>query len=361
MKIGIPKGLSTYEYPILYEQFFKLLGIEIVFSDDTNKKILEDGIKYSVDENCLASKIYMGHIKNLIDRSKKEKIDYIFIPRIASLNKLDTVCVKFYAMYDICKNVFYETQVQFLDLNVDYLKGDNEFRAFVKLGKKLNKKYIDIVNAYLKARNMQKIYDNKKTKIQLEKLNDNKQGNKLPKLNILIVSHSYIVHDKYMGEATCKFLEGQGTNVFFANINDNLLNNKKNKENKKYIKISNSLYWKYSKDLLNGLLEYVDKVDGIIYLSAFPCGVDSLVNEITMRKIKSVPSISIVVDEQEMGTNLYTRLESFVDILEQNKIKNNIKNIIGNEIVENVEGNIKYDTKDSIQDTLNKRLVINNE
>ena len=88
-----------------------------------------------------------------------------------------------------------------------------------------------------------------------------------------------------------------------------------------YSKISPSLYWKYNQNLINGLLEYISKVDGVIYLSTFPCGPDSLANELTMRKIKDKPSINIILDEQEMGAGLYTRLESFIDILEQNKVK----------------------------------------
>ena len=58
-----------------------------------------------------------------------------------------------------------------------------------------------------------------------------------------------------------------------------------------------------------------DLVDGIIFLSSFPCGVDSLVNELVIRKIDNVPCINIILDDSTSTGGLYTRLESFVDII----------------------------------------------
>ena len=81
---------------------------------------------------------------------------------------------------------------------------------------------------------------------------------------------------------------------------------------------------------MNGVVQYKDKVDGIIYLSTFPCGTDALVNDISIRKVNNVPSLNIVLDEQNSNTGMITRLESFIDILEQNSrvivwVRKNIK------------------------------------
>ena len=73
MKVGLPKAMITYEYHVLYTRFFELLGIEVVFSVDTNTKILNNGKKYSASETCLANKIYLGHVANLVERKDKEK------------------------------------------------------------------------------------------------------------------------------------------------------------------------------------------------------------------------------------------------------------------------------------------------
>ena len=65
---------------------------------------------------------------------------------------------------------------------------------------------------------------------------------------------------------------------------------------------------------------YKNAIDGVIFLSSFPCGPDSLVNELAIRKLDGVPSINIILDESTATSGLYTRLESFVDILKARKI-----------------------------------------
>lgn len=306
MKIGIPRALLTYEYPILYTKFFELLGIEVVLSDETNNKIMEDGIKLSVDEACLASKIFLGHVMNLIKKSKEEKIDYIFIPRIGFFGKKETVCVKFYALIDICKNIF---DFNFLTLNVDVKTGDKELIAFMKLGKRLKKSEIEVLKAYIVAKRLQRMYDLRKYTEQTKELENG------VKKNILVVSHPYIEYDNILGKPVIDYLEKNNINICYADINSSKVIKSKNNRFK-YKEISKAIYWRHNIDLLNGIVEYKDKVDGIIYLSVFPCGTDSLTNDISIRKVNHIPTLNIVIDEQKANAGVITRLESFIDIIE---------------------------------------------
>ena len=309
MKIGIPRALLTFEYPILFTDFFKKLDVDIILSDETNLKILNDGIKNSIDESCLASKIFMGHVINLIDKSKSEKIDYIFIPRIGHFGKKETVCVKFYALYDICKNIF---DFNFITLNIDYRNNENELKAFLNLGKKLGKTKLDSIKAYIKAKKSQKRYDTKRYIKQIEKITNNE------KKNILIVSHPYIEYDKFLGKVITDYLIQNNINVCYSDINSSKIYSIENKKFK-YKEISRSIYWRYNKELLNGIVEYKNKVDGIIYMSVFPCGTDALTNDIAIRKVNNIPTLNIVLDEQQANAGLITRLESFIDIIESNE------------------------------------------
>ena len=62
-------------------------------------------------------------------------------------------------------------------------------------------------------------------------------------------------------------------------------------------------------------------MDGIIFLSTFPCGLDSITNDLIMRKLPNTKKINIIIDEQSGNAGLQTRLESFVDILNESKSK----------------------------------------
>ena len=79
-------------------------------------------------------------------------------------------------------------------------------------------------------------------------------------------------------------------------------------------KISSDLYWKYSKEIVGSFYLSKAKIDGVVFLTTFPCGLDSLVNELLMLKL-DIPYLNIVVDDLDGINGLETRIESFADIL----------------------------------------------
>lgn len=306
MIIGLPRAMLYYRYYVLWETFFKELGCEIKTSIETNRKILEDGIKFSIDECCLPSKIFMGHVYSLIG-----KCDYILIPRVVSYGKDNDVCVKFNAFYDIVRNTF--ENVKLLDYNISVMEGENERKGFIKMGKTLGKSYFNSLKAYEKAKKAQFISDNLKSEKQENLL---LQSNKM---KLLIVSHPYNTYDKLMGFPITESIKKLGGLPIYADVVNKKESLAKSKE------ISDSLYWRYNKELIGSIKLLEDNIDGIILLTAFPCGPDSLVNELIIRKSKKIPTINIIVDELQGEAGLQTRIESFMDIIEirmnQNKMK----------------------------------------
>ena len=89
IRVGIPRAFLYYRYYILWKTFFEGLGCTLILSPITNNDIIDDGKNLSVDEACLPSKIYLGHIKYL-----SNKCDYILIPRICNYGKKNRVCMK---------------------------------------------------------------------------------------------------------------------------------------------------------------------------------------------------------------------------------------------------------------------------
>ena len=65
---------------------------------------------------------------------------------------------------------------------------------------------------------------------------------------------------------------------------------------------------------------YEKQVDGIILITAFPCGPDSLSNEMIERNV-NIPLINLIIDDANSDAGLLTRIESFIDILEERKIR----------------------------------------
>ena len=305
MKVGIPRALLYFKYKDMWINFFEKLGVDIIISPPTNRDILNNGLKYSIDESCLSSKVFIGHIEYL-----RDKCDYIFIPRVAKIGAKQELCVKFFGLSDIVSNTFPEVKI--LDYNHDVAVRQNEIKAFLDLGLKLGKSPMQILKAYTYAVKCKSEKDKKRLNKQNEELNSDK-------LKVLIVSHSYNTYDEYIGGPVVNYLKELNVTPIFADIVDKRLANKEANN------ISEKVYWAYNRELLGGIEVYKDKVDGIILVTTFPCGPDSLVNEMILKRVKDKPIITIIIDEQDGSAGIITRIESFVDILQIRKVKKTIK------------------------------------
>ena len=294
MKIGIPRAFFYYKYHSLMLAFFDKLGIEVVISPRTNKKILATGASLSIDESCLAAKIFIGHVKWLIG-----KCDYIFIPRIENFGKCDIACVKFFGIYDIVKNTF---NAEIIDFNINEAHGLTEKKAYIDLGRQLGFSKRVSTTAYSCAKVVQSDYD-KKLELAI-----NAQL-KSDKAKIVVVAHAYNTHDEFIGKPVINTLKKCGAEVILASD----LCGEHYKE--LYKQFSDSLYWVYNKELVGAVAWLLDKIDGIVLVTAFPCGPDSLVNELLKLKQKTVPMIELCIDELQGQAGIETRIESFIDIL----------------------------------------------
>ena len=80
-------------------------------------------------------------------------------------------------------------------------------------------------------------------------------------------------------------------------------------------KFSPTCRWIVSEEIVGGVLHWKEKADGIILVSAFPCGPDSMTNELLIRRIKGIPVLPLVLDTQSGMAGIETRIESFLDII----------------------------------------------
>jgi predicted nucleotide-binding protein (sugar kinase/HSP70/actin superfamily) len=297
MTVGIPKAFLYYRYHAMWDAFFENLNITTVTSPDTNREILRKGVMRAIDESCLSSKIFLGHVDALIGLC-----DCIFVPRIANFGTREILCTKFSALYDIVANTFRDSNIKLLDYNIDVRKSENEMSAFLSLGRELGKKRHHVFLSYMLAKQAEKLEHDENLRRQNALLSG-------VGLKVLITGHSYNVYDPFIGRPIINFLKSMDVTPIIADIAD------KKRVKELASRFSDTLPWTFNKELVGAVLEYKDAVDGIILMSAFPCGPDSLVNEILIRRVKDKPVLNLLLDNQEAMGGIETRLESFVDIL----------------------------------------------
>ncbi len=295
--IGIPRAMLYYRYGTLWQSFFDGLGIRTVDSGPSSRKILEKGMTLAADEACLSLKLFLGHVNELIGAC-----DYILIPRISNFGRNRNMCVRFEALYDLTCNTFRRTGQKFLAYNVNILTGQDEKDALLDLGQSLGYSAKAVKKAYEEA----KKEEHRKWR---ERVRTEEQLYKSEELKILIVAHSYIIEDSYIGKPVVDSLKSFGAVPIRADLVD------RDAALKHSVELSPTCKWEVNRELIGSVALHQKKVDGIILLSAFPCGPDAMVNELLTRRLSGTPLLNLVLDEQSGVAGIETRLESFVDII----------------------------------------------
>ncbi len=294
MKVGIPKGLLYYKYHPFIITFFSELGAEVITSEETNKSILDLGVKHCVDEACLPVKIFHGHAASL-----KDKCDLILIPRIMQLRKNEFICPKFCGLPEMVLNSIEDMPAAITEPIYATSKKDL-YRWAQSAGRKITSNSFKIKQAYKKAYDNQMIY----TTGVKDDSND---------IKIALVGHPYNIYDSFINMELISKLSKLGVSVETMEFTHDFLIN---------LEINNLYkrpFWTFARENYGFSVNAVKekRIDGIIYVSSFNCGTDSIIIELIKDKIGSFPFLTLKLDEHTGEAGIYTRLEAFTDMLER--------------------------------------------
>lgn len=294
MKVGISKSLLYYKYYPFVETLFTDFGAEIITSCDTNKEILNKGVKYCVDEACLPIKIFHGHVASI-----KDNCDLLLIPRIMKLSKNEFICPKFCGLPEMVINSI--PNLPDTIINPIYADSPAGLKKWtICVGSRFTKNILKIEKAYTHAVEVQKNY---KCGIK----------DKGYKINVALAGHPYNVYDKFANMDLVKKLNKLGIGV----ITEEYV--KTESINKQVSALFKRPFWTFAKNTF-GFSTYLAEnkaIDGIIYVSSFACGIDSIVIELIKERLPEFPMLILKIDEQTGEAGFDTRIEAFSDMLER--------------------------------------------
>ncbi len=294
--VGLPRSLLFHRYHVLWTYFFDAIDVETVASPPSNRAILARGVELAVDETCIPVKIFLGHVDAL-----RDKADYILVPRIVTLARGETACVKFLGAYDVARNSV--PGVRLLEYNVDVANGVREGPELRRIGRMFG-------TSHLKARRAYRVAAREQARHAIELANAQERALGQPGLKVLLVGHPYNLYDALLGKPMIDFLRSKDVVVVCSEISD------LKQARALARRVSEDIPWTFNKELLGALELYRDRVDGVVFLVTFPCGPDSLMTELCMRSMGDTPAVMVVLDELQSEAGLRTRLESFVDLME---------------------------------------------
>lgn len=352
MKIGIPRAMGYYMYYPFWHAFFKELGIEAILSAPTTKKMVSAGSSLVVSETCLPIKVFVGHVLDLLDKG----VDTIYVPSIQSIDHKIYNCSKIRGLPDLIRNV---VKKDFLLVEPTLDKSDEKqdfyqylYESVEPLGIKDKKLIKEASKAGWRVQNnfnlMLKagvnLNDAIKYSIRGEvRLCDNDDRAYL--INVGLVSHGYNIYDNHVSMRIFDKLEKMGVKVFAP---ENLTP----EQRANGISMMNTeLYWANEYEMTGAAGHYLNdnKIDGVISLTSFGCGPDSIMIERMTREAKKLakPLLNLTIDEHTGEAGFITRLEAFIDMLFRKKRQQITKQL-----------DWEYQESDKIQSNVdNERIV----
>ena len=132
-------------------------------------------------------------------------------------------------------------------------------------------------------------------------------------LKVGLVGHAYLIHDRFLSmdiPAKVKKMGGEIT------LPENLPPDQIALACRQLPK---RLFWTLGQKIMGSVLSLIeqDSIAGIIHLTAFGCGPDSLVGDLAERyaRRRGTPFLLLTIDEHTGEAGVNTRLEAFMDML----------------------------------------------
>ena len=153
--VGIPRALLFYRFGVLWTTFFEGIGRTVVVSDATDKAIADEGERLSVDECCLASKVFIGHVASLVGRC-----DAVFVPSYPTGDHRAGFCTKFQSATDMVKSTFRDQHLRVVSCEVrDARKMKDVRRPFEEMAARMGVSPRDGRRAFKAAWDAQEAHD----------------------------------------------------------------------------------------------------------------------------------------------------------------------------------------------------------
>ncbi len=292
MKIGIPGGLLYYRYEPFIRTFFNELEVGAEYSTISNREILDLGARNCVDEACLPMKIFHGHAAKL-----QKSCDYIAVPRIMNCEYGESICPKFRGLPELVESGTGKSNQIFTEPL--YM----EDRAKLKKALKKSCRTIDVPDSRTEKAFRSALENQRNTSFGL-----NESGYRR---RVFLAGHPYNIYDSFANLNLLHKLH----KLDIGAVTEEWVN--RSEMMGELSDLIKQPYWFFFIHNFAPALVLMKRkeIDGIVYVSSFCCGTDSVTIEMLRNRIGNFPFLVLKLDEQTGEAGYNTRLEAFREVL----------------------------------------------
>ena len=310
--VGIPRVLMFFEQFPLWAAFFGELGIRVVLSDKTNRRLIHKGLQEVLAEACYPVKVAYGHVANLIEKG----IDRIFLPSIIDLEKESDDVTRSYNC-PLIQGIPFMLKPAFKDkariISPSIFMADekeNLKKEMEKIGREFGKEGREIASAITAALKAQDEFERIRRERGQEILESLTKDNEA----VVVIGKPYNVHDLALNLNIAKKLRHLGVLA----IPFDLLPLDSIELPPHY----SNLVWKNEQNLLRAAI-LAKNNPGLnpIMITNYGCGPDAFFWKYLDETMEEDPYLLLEVDEHSGDAGIITRVEAFLDTLGRSKTR----------------------------------------
>ncbi|MGI6343555.1 MAG: acyl-CoA dehydratase activase-related protein [Bacillota bacterium] len=310
MRIGIPRALLYFDYYPLWEGFFRALGCEVVASAPTTPQVANAGVKIVCDEVCYPVKVLHGHVLQLCE----QQVDYIFVPRMFSVQPGTTCCPKLIGLADMVRHTI-PAAPPLLAPYVNLRRGRRGlWRALWEAAAPITRNPWRIRAAFRAGMQQWRRYQRSCRTGRIP-------GTELASLPALaacapavaVIGHTYNLYDPQLNLNLLARLRKAGFRAYTPEMLPERVLAESNSHLRK------PLFWSMGRAVYGAAHHYAQRNDvlGIIHITSFGCGLESMIADMAERtaRQRGKPFMLLTMDEHTAEAGVQTRLEAFLDML----------------------------------------------
>lgn len=310
LKIGIPTTLFAAYHLAYWVKFITLSGMEVVLSSESTEKTAYLGSRLMPHEFCIPIKLLIGHVQEL---REQDDVDAILIPRMISRGNSNFSCPKLIGLPEIVQNTIGLETAKFFTPYVSCNGLDIKMLEFPKANYGLLKR-MKVAEAKANQAWQSTLAQCRSHQLTLpEAIAGRNEPSAVLPLKIGLLGYAYNLYDPFISKQIHRQLSSLGVGVATWEMLDPAL------IERQLANLKRPLFWNFGKMVLGAGLHFLDdpRVDGVIYVTTFGCGPDSVATNILSLEaaVKQKPLLHLNLDEHTEPGHLTTRLEAFVDML----------------------------------------------
>ena len=323
MRVGIPKTLMYYKLFPLWKTFLQELGIEVVTSDGAVQQIVRKGVPF-YEDSCLPLKLLIPHSKSL-----EGKVDALFLPRLISLEGHYILCPKFRGAPDVLRLAL-KDNLEIWDGVIDLRQGKRGLNGFFfDLAKRTGIDPKKVRQAYQVGEASYKAFTRELTdrinRLKTEEIFEldiplPPDAEDSHRYTVVFIGRPYNLFDPFLNKDLFTLAKRLEVKVLTSHIIP------VHEREKRVSPLSKEIYWETSREIVGSILYFAEQggVDGIVLVTSFKCGIDALMQEFIKRTIGKnkkgiTPFMTLTLDEHATVEGIRTRLEAFLDLIDQRK------------------------------------------